>query len=58
MTRTPTRRATRAWILLVLLTILSMITGHAGAGGLIGSGVVLTAAVAKGWFSDGLPQAP
>jgi Prokaryotic Cytochrome C oxidase subunit IV len=41
-------RATRVWILLVLLTVLSTIVGHAGAGGLVGSGIVLTAAVAKG----------
>jgi hypothetical protein len=48
MTRIAARRATRAWILLALLTILSMIAGHAGAGGLVGSGIVLTATVAKG----------
>jgi hypothetical protein len=48
MTRIAARRATRAWILLVLFTILSMIAGHAGAGGLVGSGIVLTATVAKG----------
>ena len=50
MTRIAAGRATRAWILLVLLTILSMIAGHAGAGGLFGSGIVLTATVAKGWW--------
>jgi hypothetical protein len=48
MTRIAARRATRAWILLVLLTILSMIAGHVGAGSLVGSGIVLTATVAKG----------
>ena len=42
------RQATHAWILLVLLTVLSMIAGYAGAGGLVGSGVVLVAAIAKG----------
>ena len=48
MTRIAARRATRAWILLVLLTVLNMVAGQAGAGGLVGSGVVLVAAVAKG----------
>jgi hypothetical protein len=48
MTRSAALPATRAWILLVLLTVLSMIAGYAGAGGLIGSGIVLTATVAKG----------
>lgn len=43
-----TRQVTRAWLLLVLLTFVSMIAGHAGAGGLVGSGVVLAATVAKG----------
>ncbi len=48
MTWFAARRVTRAWILLVLLTLLSMIAGHAGAGGLVGSGIVLTVAVVKG----------
>ncbi|MBM6579840.1 cytochrome C oxidase subunit IV family protein [Microvirga sp. BT689] len=48
MTHIAARRATRAWILLVLLTVLNMVAGQAGAGGLVGSGVVLVAAVAKG----------
>ena len=42
------RQATHAWILLVLLTVLSRIAGYASAGGLVGSGVVLVAAIAKG----------
>ncbi len=48
MTRIAASQVTRAWILLVLLTVLSMIVGHAGAGGLVGSGIVLATAVAKG----------
>ncbi len=48
MTQTAVREITRAWILLVLLTFLSMVAGHAGDGGLVGSGIVLTATVAKG----------
>ncbi|NBJ10521.1 cytochrome C oxidase subunit IV family protein [Microvirga arsenatis] len=40
--------ATRTWALLVLLTLLSMVTGHAGFHGLAGSGIVLAACVVKG----------
>ncbi|PVE20562.1 hypothetical protein DC522_31565 [Microvirga sp. KLBC 81] len=46
--RTMTCHVTRAWILLVLLTLLSMAASHSIAGGIAGSGLVLTAAVAKG----------
>lgn len=45
---TMTCHVTRAWILLVLLTLLSMAASHSIAGGVAGSGLVLTAAVAKG----------
>jgi hypothetical protein len=48
MPRIPACQVTRAWILLVLLTLLSMIAGRAGAGGLVSSGIVLTATVFKG----------
>jgi hypothetical protein len=46
--QTSARRITRAWAFLVLLTLLSMFAGHAGATGLVGSGIVLLAAAAKG----------
>jgi len=48
--RVSTYRVTRAWIALVVLTLLSMAAAHSIAGGVIGSGLVLTAAVAKGWW--------
>jgi len=39
---------TRTWALLVLLTLVSMVAGHAGVHGLAGSGIVLVACVIKG----------
>jgi len=48
MMQTTAPRVTRAWILLVLLTLLSMAAAHAAPGGMANSGIVLTAAVVKG----------
>ena len=42
------RPVTQVWALLVLLTILSMAAAHATTGGMLSSGIVLTAALAKG----------
>ena len=42
------RPVTQVWVLLVLLTILSMAAAHATTGGMLSSGIVLTAALAKG----------
>ncbi len=39
---------TQVWVLLVLLTILSMAAAHATTGGMLSRGIVLTAALAKG----------
>lgn len=44
------RGVTRTWARLVLLTVLSMAAAHADAGGLALSAIVLTTAVAKGWW--------
>ena len=41
------RPVTQVWVLLVLLTILSMAAAHATTGGMLSSGIVLTAALAK-----------
>lgn len=46
--RITTCHVTRTWIVLVVLTLLSMAASHSVAGGIAGSGLVLTAAVAKG----------
>lgn len=48
MPRTKSRQVTRTWILLLILTVVSMSAGHTGAGGLASSGIVLLAAVIKG----------
>ena len=46
--RITVRHVTRAWIVLVVLTLLSMTASHSVAGSIAGSGLALTAAVAKG----------
>ena len=46
--QTEARKVTQTWAFLVLLTVLSMVAAHAGAGGLVLSAIVLAMAVAKG----------
>ena len=48
MAQTATRRITRAWGALVLLTLLSLAASHSGLTGLMVNGLILTAAFAKG----------
>jgi hypothetical protein len=48
MTQTAARQVTRAWGLLVLLTLLSLTASHLGLTGLAANGLILTAAFAKG----------
>lgn len=48
MTHFTSNRITRAWLLLVLLTLLSLGAGHVGLGGLVTNGLILVAAFAKG----------
>jgi len=48
MTQTAARRITRAWGLLILLTIGSLAVGHSGLTGLAANGLILAAAFAKG----------
>jgi hypothetical protein len=48
MTQTAARQVTRAWFLLVLLTLLGLGTGHLGISGLVANALVLAAAFAKG----------
>lgn len=48
--RIPTHHVTRAWIALVVLTLLTMAAAHSIAGSIAGSGLVLIVAVAKGWW--------
>jgi hypothetical protein len=48
MTQTAARRVTRAWSLLVLLTLLSLAASHSGLTGLAVNGLILAAAFAKG----------
>lgn len=48
--RISTHHVTRAWIVLVALTLLTMAAAHSVAGSIVGSGLVLTATVAKGWW--------
>lgn len=48
MTHFPSSRITRAWLLLVLLTLFSLGAGRVGIGGLVANAVVLAAAFAKG----------
>ena len=46
--QTEARKVTQTWAFLVMLTVLSMVAAHAGAGGLVLSAIVLAMAVAKG----------
>lgn len=46
--RADRRRATRAWMALVLLTLAGMAVARAGGAGLAADGVILAAAVFKG----------
>ena len=48
MAQTATRRVTRAWGALVLLTLLSLAASHSGLTGLAVNGLILAAAFAKG----------
>ncbi|MFC1460491.1 cytochrome C oxidase subunit IV family protein [Microvirga arabica] len=48
MARTATHRVTRAWGLLVLLTLLSLAAGHSGWTGLVANALIMAAAFAKG----------
>jgi hypothetical protein len=48
MTQTAARRITRAWGLLVLLTLLSLAARHSGPTGLAVNGLILAAAFTKG----------
>ncbi|SCZ13755.1 cytochrome C oxidase subunit IV family protein [Microvirga guangxiensis] len=48
MRQTNARRITRAWGLLVLLTLLSLGAGHSGWTGLTANTLILAAAFAKG----------
>ncbi|MBJ6125575.1 cytochrome C oxidase subunit IV family protein [Microvirga splendida] len=48
MTQTAARQVTRAWGLLVLLTLLSLGAGGSGWTGLAANGLILAAAFAKG----------
>jgi hypothetical protein len=48
MTTTTARQITRAWGLLVLLTLLSLGAGHSDLSGLAANTLILTAAFAKG----------
>ena len=48
MTRSPSNRITRAWLLLVLLTLFTLAASHSGLTGLMVNGLILAAAFAKG----------
>ena len=48
MAQTAARQVTRAWGIVVLLTLLSLAAGHSGWTGLTANGLILTAAFAKG----------
>lgn len=48
MAHLTSNRITRAWLLLVLLTLLSLGAGHFGPTGLAANGLILVAAFAKG----------
>jgi len=48
MAQTAARQVTRAWGILVLLTLLSLAASHSGLAGLMVNGLILAAAFAKG----------
>ena len=48
MTQAAARQVTRAWGLLVLLTLLSFTTSYSGLNGLAANGLILATAFAKG----------
>ncbi|WP_262265959.1 cytochrome C oxidase subunit IV family protein [Microvirga yunnanensis] len=48
MAQTAARQVTRAWGILVLLTLLSLAASHSGLAGVMVNGLILAAAFAKG----------